>query len=153
MTEFYIHIGWAKCGSTSIQNFLVANYKTFRKKYNFTVLNDKLKPMSRWPLSKRLSALPMNLRELANNSKSLTEVLLEKTPKYQKIIISAESLCILPVFNTLKGLDKHAKVNIICYLRRQDEFLTSSWKQWAMKKGVPINSFLENLLKIVRLNI
>ncbi len=123
--KIYIHIGQPKTGSTAIQNSLhKLHQKGQLQKLNFTLINADVNG---------LLNLAQNIPSEAENLESLMSVIrnfLQQT-NFKNIIISSENFFLLSGKNiqalaeTLQG----HRVNILCYLRRQDQSAESNWAQ------------------------
>ena len=142
-----MHPGFGKCGSSSIQAFINNNI-------------DKLKLSGIYVSGEHIiNWVPYFEQLIENNTiyscENLFCLLKEKAKKNNcdTIIISAENLSNR---NTItKGKQIHDiiaslfdEISILLYIRRQDEFLLSSWQQWWHKKGRSLKSYIDNALKL-----
>lgn len=132
MAVLYLHIGTSKTGTTAIQQFMARNpeflasqgcaYPIFEEKYNQT---EKVR----------------NAHFLAtrNYSNEITEknldIIAELARKYDKIVISDESIYVAVMIGSLwkllkKQLDERGiELKVVVYFRRQDEYLYSYYAQ------------------------
>lgn len=139
MTQFFLHIGTHKTGTTYLQRVLFAN----RAKL---LSSGYLYPESaiQSPLLTGHHFLPWALEPNNTNKKNATashrawESLLEEVDSHpgKKIITSSEEFCSLqpPSIRKIAELLSGFDVRILVYLRRQDHFLLSMFSEQA-KKG------------------
>jgi hypothetical protein len=144
----YLHIGHSKVASTSIQDFLEANLDALRDRgylvadldFRFPTTGSKAaNPVGEL---ERLKAMgTAGAQEVAKRMRTLHAELTAKGSRFDKAVISAENLC-NPGFaelfaSTLDLFD----VRLVYYIRRQDEWLISAWKQWGIKEGKSLDDF------------
>ena len=144
----YLHIGHSKVASTSIQDFLEANLDALRDRgyvvadleFQFpTTGGQAANPVGEL---ERLKAMgEAGAHEVAKRMRTLHAELTAKGSRFDKAVISAENLC-NPGFaelfaSTLDLFD----VKLVYYIRRQDEWLISAWKQWGVKAGKSLDEF------------
>ena len=136
MTTAYIHIGTHKTGSTSIQYFLFKNRQKLSEQ-------GFLYPLSGIPKKNlfgqhHLAAAflkHLQLNTYNPNAGGWEEVISEASYVSDKnIIISSENFC-LPRFDLeqiykIKDYLSQYKVKIVVYLRRQDNYLISQYRQF-----------------------
>lgn len=144
----YLHIGHSKVASTSIQDFLEANLEALRDRgylvadleFQFpTTGKSAANPVGELERLKDLGDAGAN--EVANRMRALHAALTAKGSRFDKAIISAENLCnpgFAEMFATTLDL---FDVRLIYYIRRQDEWLISAWKQWGVKVGKSLDDF------------
>jgi hypothetical protein len=65
-------------------------------------------------------------------------------------VLSAENLATPGMAQLFAGLDSHFEVRVIFYLRPQLEWIPSAWKQWGLKKGVPLSDFVSHCIEAHR---
>ncbi|ACK68801.1 hypothetical protein PCC7424_0333 [Gloeothece citriformis PCC 7424] len=164
--KLILHPGHGKCGSTSIQVFLHSNvdqlktkriylpdssfrfsFETEPKAEELPFKTPKMK-MYGWPI--------YYFRDFLQNKKPLSlfeeriKKILEDAQKSdcEAIIISAENLVNIDKNNGTGGkihkiLSSYfSDVIVLYYIRRQDDYLISSWQQWAHKKGKKIQEYI-----------
>ncbi|NNE79001.1 MAG: hypothetical protein HKN18_01905 [Silicimonas sp.] len=144
-TGIVLHIGGAKCGSSAIQAYLRQNADALAKRgiavpgktLDFTseVTGEQI-----WAFEDAATggmdggALASRLGDLLNNSDQ---------SDHRKIVLSAENLCNHPsLANTLRRACGNRASQIVFYVRRQDDFLISSWQQWHLKLFDTVDAFL-----------
>ncbi len=142
----YVHIGAAKCGSSAIQAFLASNREALLKR-NIVIPDEQLQ--FEGPFSGNQIWFFENMREDIDGNKDAVRrhmlALLDKAPDREncRIIVSAENLSNQHGFHRLfEGLKDHFDLKVIFYIRRQDEYLTSAWQQWYVKKHKDFWSWL-----------
>lgn len=146
--KIILHIGAGKTGSSAIQSFLDLNVDALRREGIVVPANDfgisgrsygnHVRVFREWnddPVAGRqaLESAIANLVEHAGNASTL--------------LISAENLAAYKAGPDLfEGLTKNHEIEVILYIRRQDEFILSAWQQWNAKVQ---DDFLAWLLTVV----
>jgi len=146
--QLIIHIGAAKAGSSAIQGYLRLNYKLLEHR-GIVVPGPDLQRGSEvtgehiW-LMEQLRADPTEganaiMRRLARLQAE------RKNKETRAYIISAENLSnsMQHEFLFTKLTDLFV-IKVVIYIRRQDEFLCSSWQQWGLKRNGDFWSWLLN---------
>ena len=141
----YLHIGAGKSASTSIQAFLSANSERLRARgivhadQSFAFRAGRGHPVRYFHEGLRQPQAP----SAAFLSK--TRAAIEAAPS-GKILISAESLfhvkCAPYFAESTKGYD----VRLLMFIRRQDDYLYSAWKQWRCKRGWALEPWIDHAL-------
>jgi len=123
-----LHIGQPKTGTTSIQNILQINKKILQE-FGFLYDTNMLNHQPIFQMIKEDLNPNKKLLEFVENQKKLA-----KEKKCHSIIISSETL-FEEDKSFLNNLVKLFELNIkvIVYLKRQDLYLESIWKQWHFK--------------------
>ncbi len=147
MKKLYIHIGHPKCGSSTIQDFLAHNWKAIKAQklgivdHNmkiFGALSDKRPPVHYFAEVKRNlrdgDDIARDLKALANHS-SLSRL--------DGLILSAENLADTLLAPFFTSAVEYFDIQVIYYIRRQDDWLLSAWKQWKLKQGIPLERMIE----------
>ena len=142
--KLFIHIGCAKCGSTSIQYFLELNRaRLLEQGYIIPTVNMSTQGVSNGSqLEYFHEYFGMDVRGLSNSSGRLKSDLVALRDEFTSakntmpaIIISAENLSCWDVYYRLfEGLQDEFDVKVIVYIRRQDEYFAAYWQQWALKE-------------------
>lgn len=135
--KVYIHIGAGKTGSSAIQSFLNYNREKLVKEYSILYPNlnsshfDRgIGQISHCPIFSNHS--PSEMSDLINNVIDFSN-----KKNIKNIVLSCECLLHVPKNAEFlyKGVENNEKDNcvIIAYMRRQDHWLESAWKQWGVK--------------------
>ena len=144
----FLHIGHSKVASTSIQDFLEANLDSLRSKGFLVANNDFAFPETGKAAANPVGALEQlhdqgeaGAQRIQARLRELHARLTTRGSGFDKAVISAENLC-NPGFSTAfaPALDLF-DVHLIYYVRRQDEWLISAWKQWGIKAGKSLDEF------------
>lgn len=147
MPTVYIHIGQHRTGTTSLQNFLAANRNVLYEK-GF-IYPEFLKPASSHFFAWHCG---FGNRNLTNEEHEQVRAVLQKTKREalensKDILISSEILfsnirksALKKIREQFTGFD----VKIICYLRRQDEYIQSYYTQY-IKYGntLDVNAYVK----------
>lgn len=141
--KLYIHIGGAKCGSSSIQQFLKSNFGELHKQGY--IVPDVEMSLGADCIGEQLQYFENCKENIPDARQDLCEKLLAlRNDYYSKygsniqpaILISAENLSCSNDFASLfDGLDKEFDTKVIIYIRRQDDYFLSFWQQWYLKEN------------------
>jgi len=134
---FYIHIGQHRTGTTSLQNFLASNRKVLYEKG--IIYPEFLKPASSHFFAWYFG---FGNRRLSSSENKQVEGVLQKTIRdalehSKDVLISSEILFSNIRKSSIKRIHKQFSdfdIRIICYLRRQDEYILSFYTQY-LKHG------------------
>ncbi|WP_146140419.1 hypothetical protein [Zobellella endophytica] len=150
-----LHPGHAKCGSTTIQNFLRDN-RDFLFKNKFITLDSNLRTQDE-PNFIEKSESPRGFFKRILNGNSLLN-LEEKLSNIKNrfsdhtLIISAENLT-NQIAEGAPGSSIHktiseifTDVTVIYYIKPQDTFLFSGWQQWGYKQGLSLQQYIQRSL-------
>lgn len=143
-----VHAGFAKCGSSSIQHGLQNRESALKDRTIFLfgkslIINDGPSP----------SAFPFwtvveTLQDQSSGNDIAGQVLREiervsaKAPD-GTVILSAESLGRAGAVRMLNRIDEAIDTTVVFYIRPQFEWIPSAWKQWSLKQGQSIASFVD----------
>jgi hypothetical protein len=132
-----LHIGAGKCGSSAIQQFLLANRHDLRKRgvlFPGRNLED-----DDTPGSQQLQFFEDNVDDdsfpdlVRRRLLGLHEIVMAED--LHTVIISAENLINPKPFPRLfAGLRKRYDIRVVVYVRRQDDYVVSGWQQWHIKR-------------------
>ncbi len=152
--KLYLHIGYPKCGSSTIQEALHINRETL-KGLGYGVCDGDLDLMDR----KSKHRFPVGyFLSIAQTVRGGGTVDLE--PEFRKlhdrakraglkaVIVSAENLGAPWAAEVLKSARQFFDCEIVAYVRRQDEWLLSGWAQWQFKRGESLEAFLDRSLRV-----
>jgi len=142
--EVVLHIGGAKCGSSAIQAYLSQNESALAAKgigvpgldldFKSEVTGEQI-----WFFE----------RSAADGGASIGEKLAKLldvagAKGLNKIVVSAENLCNHPALaKRFADALQSVSTKVVFYVRRQDDFLISSWQQWNLKRFASLEAFLE----------
>jgi hypothetical protein len=130
-----LHIGANKTGSSAIQAFLRLNAPELARSALFVAPSDlsldgQISGQHVWFVEDLLADIPAGRRRIARRIDKLMASLSEDA----RLLISAENLSNGTGAERLfAGLAETYDVQVIFYIRRQDELLLSSWQQWESK--------------------
>ena len=140
--KIFIHGGAEKCGSSAIQFFLSQNRHTLAK-FGFFVpdanfgVNDDLVTGNHVFFLQNIIVL-----RSAGDFISRLDAIFDFIPVGHSILISAENLFSTDAGFLFEILSKHYDVNFLAYIRRQDDYLISAWKQWYFRVEEDVYSWL-----------
>lgn len=162
MKELWIHMGLPKNGSSAIQVFLAQNIINLKKEdLNYIELNDinnaKRGEISSGNAVLLARSLLSKSHEAYFNDNKLYELFLKllKKNNNKKVLLSSEFFAIVPITSMKKIKEDVEKIGfqlkLIFYVRRQDQFLMSSYMQRVKRHkytGYPEDFVLENYKNI-----
>lgn len=149
--KLFLHPGHAKCGSTSIQRAIIRNRKVLADRQ--IVVPD---PQLRLPGEAGFNPHGETPREffrhiMEKDDATLLEIRLDAWRESSRwrdatFLISAENLInhlMGPIGQTIHGLLAEAfeAVEVIYYIRRQDDYILSAWQQWGFKEGKKFEAY------------
>lgn len=138
--RFIFHVGFPKCGSTSIFTSLRANLSEMNKQKVF-VLNDKFN------IATKASEVRNPLWQIqeARQSRETREAMVDRLRLQIKradgdstLIFSSEVLGEIAGDGIFDGFDDIAHVDVIGYFRPQISWIPSAWKQWQSRDGITL---------------
>jgi hypothetical protein len=157
MKRLLIHIGTGKTGTSTIQNFLFSNRKQLAKEFSLLYPEQGLSqlkhfgediyahyPIVSWVHNRETGKLA-NLARSINKSNCQTAII--SCENFYHQLFAQEIIFLASVL-------KEFSITIICYVRRQDLYMESAWKQ-QIKTGamkMPFSVFLERHTQTKYLN-
>jgi len=153
--SLFLHIGHGKTGSTTIQYALRDNAEALRARGLLLADGDL-----RFPVSGRIELHPLILfdrllwrvpEEVALAEMRLIQNDLKgalQAGGYRGAVISSENLCSEHGPRLFAGFQSEFDLHVIYYVRRQDEWLESSWKQWGLKEGIGLAEYVRNQIAL-----
>ena len=134
LSRLVVHAGANKTGSSAIQSFLAHNHKALREE-GFVVpdatcgLTSQITGYQVFYLQELMSA-PDGPARLERDVAAVAEA----AGSAHTLILSGENLAANPAAPTLFAtLAKTYETRLVLYVRRQDDYLLSSWQQWYSK--------------------
>jgi hypothetical protein len=149
--KLVLHIGHDKCGSTSIQETLSSNCEWYKERGVMVV--NSIMPTNEtsedrkeaiWVMDEIFSHSEEGYHDLAADKlECLVDTFREASKRCQVLILSSENLYRNHHAALWGKYRNEFEIQIVYYIRRQDEWLVSAWKQWGLKSGVDLDSFVE----------
>ena len=140
--KIFIHVGSEKSGSSAIQFFMSQN-RSELKKFGFYVpdrdlgFNDDLVTGNQVFYFQSLIDT-QNLSDLI----SRLNIFFESIPDNGVALISSENLFSIKASFIIEALVNNFDLKFLAYIRRQDDYLISAWKQWYFRYEEDIYSWL-----------
>jgi hypothetical protein len=139
-----LHIGGAKCGSSAIQAYLARNRDALAGRglavpgialdFASDVTGEQI-----WFFEDAVTAA--DLSRVGTKFRALLGAV--EREGFREVVVSAENICNHPsLAPMLAETLSDAEVRVVFYVRRQDDFLISSWQQWNLKRFDSVESFL-----------
>lgn len=146
MNRLIIHIGTQKTGSTYIQNFFLKNYDKFLAR-NILFPNIAIPNIEK--IEGRTSGHSLLIKNISKPNNELIKKLKFKIEelKPRTLILSSENYSLNPqMIPYLKKSFKAKEYKVIIYLRRQDHFIESMYKERILggwhQETIPIEEFI-----------
>ncbi|MDV3351554.1 hypothetical protein D0962_10330 [Leptolyngbyaceae cyanobacterium CCMR0082] len=157
--QLIIHPGYGKCGTSSIQAFLYSNLQYLEKtgiylpdsnfnfsfernvkSFNFSAPNPYFQDLI---TSRKISVFEKRIKQVLSQAKKV---------QCKAILISSEVLGHEWSFASAREIHavfaKYFQERTVCfYIRRQDDYLVSSWEQWYHKVGESLESYVNESLQ------
>ena len=143
--EVTVHIGGAKCGSSAIQAFLRQNVETLGSRgialpgtgldFASEVTGEQI-----WAFEEAATSGD-GTQDLERRLSDLFTAADEKAAR--QVILSAENICNHPALaEAFRRASGNRAIRVVFYVRRQDDFLISSWQQWHLKVFPSLEAYL-----------
>jgi hypothetical protein len=133
--KLIVHIGANKTGSSAIQRFLSLNNLALREE-GLVVPNGEFR-VADTIQGHHVFGFQDLLKSPAEGRRRLEgamDAVEDARPGEGTVLLSAENLAANPAAPSLfEGLIKSYDTRVIIYIRRQDEYILSSWQQWYSK--------------------
>ncbi len=146
--KLILHIGGAKCGSSAIQQFLRRNAPQMHThgilvpSTQLDLADDGDRGHQVW-FFESVRSRADGPQHLFGRLKALS-VYMEQNGLHT-LLISAENLMNSGGFDAiLKEAQKLFDLQIVAYIRRQDDYFTSAWQQWYLKTYPSFRAYLED---------
>lgn len=133
--KLIVHIGANKTGSSAIQRFLSMNSLALREEGIIVPSNDfkvanNIQGYHVFGFQELLKSPLEGRKQLEEAIKAIDVA----CPEATTILLSAENLTANPAAPSLfGGLVERYDTEVVIYIRRQDEYILSSWQQWYSK--------------------
>lgn len=141
-----LHVGGGKCGSSAIQDVLGASWSELGT-------HGVLVPDSQLGVSSERRGQQIRFFQNAvRDSEGPTKVQrrlerlrhLMQNDGLHTLILSAENLINQEPYSDLfAGVENQFDLQIIAYVRRQDDYFTSAWQQWGLKLYSSVQEYLD----------
>lgn len=147
MKKFYIHIGRPKVGSSAIQHFLFINRELLLDE--FKILYPKAGIIQRASHKLALVYLPNfndSCKVKGTTGKSIFRELFEEilSSNATGVVLSSENFYFVDPKKLPQKIKKNFDCKIICYVRRQDEVLISSFIQEIKENAIDLATTFED---------
>ena len=139
-----LHIGASKCGSSAIQAYLALNRDALADRG--VIVPDTDLSLGGDVTGEQIWFIENSLRE--NGGRAISAAAQDLVSEAgrrgcETLVLSAENICNTPDLATLfAGAFEGCDVTVVFYVRRQDDFLISSWQQWNLKRFDSLEAFL-----------
>ena len=124
MKKVILHVGPAKCGSSSIQFFFETNRKACKERVKFMMLGHNI--IDKLNTEYASEQVLKDIRRLINKNFKSCEVLILSHEYLFQCPIAIKQLCAISSNLSYETL-------IVGYSRRQSDFLVSSYSQWMFR--------------------
>ncbi len=142
--KLFVHAGHPKCASSTVRSLLL-HEGAFLAGQGMFLLDHRLEvspgnEISDWPLWRVEEAVERRTGFLTDT----IDATVKSHPELdiRALVLSAENLSDPAKSALLTEAIGQFDVHLIYYMRRQDDFLVSSWRQWAMKRGISLEQHI-----------
>jgi hypothetical protein len=149
--KLVLHIGHDKCGSTSIQETLNSN-SVWYKERGVMVVNSIMPAKENFDDRKGIIWVMDEIHRHAEEGNfdlatdklaCLVDTIREASKLCPVLMLSSENLFRHHLAALWGKYRNEFEIQIIYYIRRQDEWLVSAWKQWDIKLGISLDEFVD----------
>lgn len=156
--KLVLHPGHAKCGSTTIQKAIIKN-RNLLEGHGYIIPDPQLRtpgdkgfnPNGETP--RAFFRHVMEQDDLSALNSRLATIREKYSSSNKTVLISAENL--VNQLNKPSGRNVHETLaenfsdyKVVYYIKRQDDFILSAWQQWGYKRGLNIQKFIGQCLKV-----
>jgi len=147
--EIYLHIGHAKVASSTIQSFLRTNADEIRRQ-GYLIADRGMQFPQGGPVREDPNRILREwLEESEHRSVPLGDALRPVHAWCERegcrgAIISSEFLGRPNVADWFRRSAGDISLRVLLYIRRQEDWLESAWKQWALKRELSLDKYLEH---------
>lgn len=137
------HIGGAKCGSSAIQTAMARNATALAEQGVIVATQNLGQSDAITGEQIRYFETLFNGGEALADFASAIDRAWDATPNARALVLSAENLSnpyVDPVL--LARLAERYRIEVVLYIRRQDEYFSSAWQQWGVKQYRDVWSFV-----------
>ena len=138
--NIFLHVGAGKTGSSAIQSVLQKNRK---KLIELGFLYPNFDQQHKVSASLNHAAFIKRNSEQDKTEKLQQKIQFCAKKGISNIVLSWE-VPHVKKWDFIQSFTKEHTVKVICYFRRQDHWLESSWKQWGIKRYNTIDDYIEN---------
>jgi hypothetical protein len=146
-----LHIGGAKCGSTAIQGSLRDNTDRLAKERGILIPGTTLEPTENvtgeqiFFFERMRTDKEQGLIAVTNRLRRLQSYMRERD--LHTLIISAENLVNPGGFEEFFiEAQAYFDIEVILYIRRQDQYFVSAWQQWHLKTFPSLQDYVDTRL-------
>ena len=151
--KLYLHIGYPKCGSSTIQEALHLNRVALRG-LGVGVCGAKLELMGRRARHKFPIGYFLDVAKVVRAGGSVDlrpefEALHKRAVRagLESVVISAENLGAPWAAEAIAVAQDYFDCEIVLYVRRQDDWVLSAWAQWHFKSGESLPAYVDRRVR------
>ncbi|GED23426.1 hypothetical protein [Halomonas halmophila] len=156
--KLVLHPGHSKCGSTTIQKAIIKN-RNLLESVGYVIPDPQMRTKGDYGFNPNGETPRPYFRHVMENGDiaSLQSKLDSITKKYKYddnaiLLVSAENLVNQLGKESGAGIHKalasyFSDVQVLYYIRRQDDFLMSAWQQWGYKQGITLDHFAKKAVQ------
>ena len=148
-STLFIHAGFPKCASSTIQSAIVSNIAALNSDGLYPIgadlrlIHNQRDGLPLWALKNMIDRRQIGIM------RDIIKAGVEDAGG-GNLVLTAENLADAWAPNLFVGCEEFVDIRVIFYFRPQFDYIPSAWKQWAIKNGRSLPDFAKHCLELNR---